>query len=114
KNPFLTRKLASEMQRVRAGDRHDLIDVTCRYRLLGQLRNEIRRPALHEMRTKLRMAAQRRAVDGAWLSDAAAKHRRVVGLGSDDLGCRARLPQHTGDAVDRSASAKSRNPVVEP
>src|SRR5688572_6432397 len=66
------------------------------------------------MRAESRVARRGRAVGTARLRYPAAEHGGVVGLGNDDLGCRAGLLQHTRHAVERAARAESRDPVVEP
>ena len=60
------------------------------------------------------MAAARLAVGVARLRDAAAEHRRVVGLARDDARVGARLLQRARDALQRAAGAEARDPVVEP
>ena len=60
--------------------------------LLGQARDEVGAPALHQVRPEVRVARARAARRVARLRHAAAEHRRVVGLGGDDAGARHRPP----------------------
>ena len=70
---------------------------------LGEARDEVRAPALHQVRAEVRMALLRAAVGVARLRDAAAEHRRVVGLGRDDA-----------DAGDRAAFSPRATPFSVP
>ena len=60
------------------------------------------------------MCRRRRTIGVARLRDAAAQQLGVARLANDDLGCRALLGQHPGDAVQRSAGAIARHPIVQP
>ena len=75
--------------------------------ILGQFRNEVGAPALHQVRPEQRMALLRRAVGEALLANAAAENLRVVGLAHDDLRFRALLAQYARDAFQRAARAEA-------
>ena len=87
--------------------RNDLIDQFHRDRVRGQFRNEIRGPALHQVRAEVRMTAL------AWLGDAAADQLRVVRLAHDDLNFGALLLEHPRDAFQRAAGAIAGDPIVQ-
>ena len=83
------------------------------HRIGGQLRDEVRRPALHRMRLERRMRRGGRAVGMARLLDAAAQELRILRLADDDLGVRHLLGEHARDALQRAAGAVAGHPVVE-
>src|SRR5690606_23264702 len=76
--------------------------------------DEVRRPALHQMRPEVRVAAGRRAVRVPRLRNAAAYSLRVVRLTHHDLRGRAFLAQHARHALECAARAETRDEVVEP
>src|SRR5690606_29348341 len=76
--PLLQRKLARATQRIVAADRYDRVDQSGIDRILGELGDEVGRPALHEMRPEQRMALARPAIMRWRLRDTARQHRRVV------------------------------------
>ena len=85
---FAARELARQPQRVGAGHGHDLVDEPGAHGVLGELRDEIRRPALHQVRTELRVAP--------------------VGVPSASRGCGMPLPstgELSGSAADDLACA---------
>ena len=87
--------------------RHDLVDQPFGDRLLGEARDEVGAPALHQVRPELRMAGRGLAGGVARLADAAAEHRRVVGLGGDHADARRRPP--SGRAPRRAACRRCRS-----
>ncbi len=95
-------------------DRDDAVDEFRVDRVFGQLGNEVRAPALHQVGAEQRMAVDRRAVGEAFLLDAAAEYWRIVRLANDDLGIGALFLQHARDAFQRAAGTESGDPVIEP
>src|SRR5262249_39230219 len=81
--------------------------------ILDELRDEVRCPALHEMRAEERMAFRWRAVGAACLPDATAQNRRIVRLANNNLRFRSFLLQHPCNALERAARAHARNPIAE-
>ncbi len=110
---LLLREVARALHRIRTVDRHDLINELQANRVFRELGNEVRAPALHQVRTEERMAPRRRTVGPARLRDAAAEELRVVGLAHDDLGLRPLLAQHARDALQCATRAEPRDPVIE-
>ncbi len=82
KNSFLLRELSRHPQGIVTRYGNDLVDMARRDGVFGQLRNEVRRPALHQMRAETRMARGRAAVRLALLGNTAAQHLRVIGFGT--------------------------------
>src|SRR5690606_13908909 len=76
-------------------------------------RDEVRAPALHQVRTKTRMALRRRAVGAPPLTDPAAEHRRVVRLCGHYARRRACGLQRARDTLQRAAGAETGDPVIE-
>ncbi|MNF86665.1 hypothetical protein D3C84_691100 [compost metagenome] len=101
------------MQGLVAVDRHDPVDQPEAARILGQLGNEIRGPALHQVRAERRVAVQRPALGIAQLGDAAAQQRRIVRFADHDAGRRAALAQHPRGALERAAGAVAADEIVE-
>ena len=111
---FLARQLAAVAQRVGVRDAHDLVDQLEVDRIAGDLRDVVRRPALHRVRLERRDAdSERRAVLAPLLRNAGGQHRRLVRLAHDDLGVRHLLAQHAADALERAAGAEAGDPIIE-
>src|ERR1044071_5576095 len=108
------RQLARAAQRIAALDGQDLVDQSGPDRVLGELWNEVRRPALHQVRAEERMAFRWRAVGATCLYHAAAQERRVVGLANNDLGLRPFLLQHARNALQRATGPHPGDPIIEP
>ena len=85
-NALALRQLARQAHGVGAVDRQHAIDQAHRDRVLGELGDEVRRPALHHVRARERVAFGRTAVGGARLRDAAREHWRIVRLAYRDPG----------------------------
>ena len=113
KDSFLLRQLHRAPQGVIALDRHQDVEQLRGLRVLGQLGDEVRGPALHQVGTERRVALGDRAVVVARLRDAAAHDRGVVGLADHDLGLGPLLFEHPGDALEGAAGAETGHPVVQ-
>src|SRR5262249_33639302 len=111
---FLLRQLPREPQRITTLDWQHLVNQSGVDRILGQLRDEVRRPTLHEVRAEVGMAFRWRTVGAARLPNAASQQRRIVGLANNDFGFRSFLLQHARDALERAARAHAGDPIVEP
>ena len=98
-------EVAGALQRAGAAHPDDLVDVAGVESSLRQLRDEIGRPALHEMGAEHRVRPGGAAVGGARLGDAAGEDRGVVGLAGDHPDLRPLGLQDAGDAVQRAAGA---------
>ena len=84
KDPFLPRQRETEFDRFVTVDRYDLIDQALAARRLGEARDEVGAPALHQVRAEIRMALARVAQGIPRLRYTTAEHGGVVGLGRDN------------------------------
>ena len=81
--------------------------------IFSQLRNEIRAPALHQVRAKQWVAFLGRAVIESFLRDAAAQNLRIVGFTNDNPGFRAPFLENPRHTFERTPCAETRHPIVE-
>ena len=117
KMPSLVASSLAAADGLGARDRHDAVDDLHRHGIAGDLRDEVRRPALHRMRLEGGMRRRRRAVRIARLLDAAAQQLRVLRLADDDLRlraspwrARARRPSACRRCRSRSPSSRAARP----
>ena len=110
---FLLREVLAAADRVGPGDRQDAVDHLHVDRIAGELRDEVRRPALHRMRLERGMGAAGepsalRACSMPLPSSCASSGSQTMILVSGTL-----LREHARDALQRAAGAVAGHPVVE-
>ena len=111
---FFRRELLAVANGVGARDRQDAIDQFHIHGVPGQLRNEVRRPALHRVGLETRMRRRGRPVGQPLLLDPGLEQRRIRRLADDDLRVGALRSQNAADALQRAAGAVAGHPEIEP
>jgi hypothetical protein len=110
---FLLRQLAAEPDRITAINGHDPVDELEGHGVLGQLRYEVRRPTLNQVRAEAGVAVDGRTVWMTLLWYSTGEHRGVVGLADDDFRVGTLFLQQSSHAFQRAPGSEPRDPVVE-